>query len=43
MTSSACDITMHDDFIICGNFIRDVFEITKVRTEINILQHLKAT
>ena len=31
---------MHDDVIICGNFIRDVFEITKVRTENNISQHL---
>ena len=31
---------MHDDVIICGNFIRDVFEITKVQTKTNILQHL---
>ena len=31
---------MHDDVIICGNFISDVFEITKVQTENNILQHL---
>ena len=31
---------MHDDVIICGNFTRDVFEITKVQTKTNILQHL---
>ena len=31
---------MHDDVIICGNFIRDVFEITKVQTKTNISQHL---
>ena len=31
---------MHDDVIICGNFIRDVFEITKVQTKPNISQHL---
>ena len=31
---------MHDDVIICGNFIRDVFEITKIQTKTNILQHL---
>ena len=31
---------MHDDVIFCGNFIRDVFEITKVQTENNISQHL---
>ena len=31
---------MHDDVITCGNFIRDVFEITKVQTKTNILQHL---
>ena len=31
---------MHDDVIICGNFIRDVFEITKVQSKTNILQHL---
>ena len=31
---------MHDDLIMCGNFIRDVFEITKVQTENSISQHL---
>ena len=31
---------MHDDVIIYGNFIRDVFEITKVQTKTNISQHL---
>ena len=31
---------MHDDIIICGNYIRDVFEITKVQTETNISQNL---
>ena len=31
---------MHDDIIICGNFTRDVFKITKVQTKTNILQHL---
>ena len=31
---------MHDDVIIWGNFIRDVFELTKVQTKTNILQHL---
>ena len=31
---------MHDDVIICGNFTRDVFEITKVQTKTNILQYL---
>ena len=31
---------MHDDVIICDDFIRDVFEITKVQTKTNILQHL---
>ena len=28
------------DVIICGDFIRNVFEITKVQTENNISQHL---
>ena len=27
---------MPDDVIICGNFIRNVFEITKIQTENNI-------
>ena len=31
---------MHDDIIICGNFIRDAFEITKVQTKTNISLHL---
>ena len=31
---------MHDDVIICGGFIRYVFEITKLQTENNISQHL---
>ena len=31
---------MHDDVIICDDFIGDVFEITKVQTKTNILQHL---
>ena len=31
---------MQDDLIICGNFIGDVFEITKVQTKNNISQHL---
>ena len=31
---------MHDDVIIIGNFIRDVFELTKVQTKTNISQHL---
>ena len=31
---------MHDDVIICGNFTRDVFEMTKVQTKTKILQHL---
>ena len=29
-------VTADDDVIICGDFIRDVFEITKVLTENNI-------
>ena len=28
------------DVMICGDFIRDVFEITKVQTENNISQQL---
>ena len=31
---------MHDDVIICGNYIEYVFEITKVQTKTNISQHL---
>ena len=31
---------MHDDVIIYCGFIRDIFEITKVQTKTNILQHL---
>ena len=34
------DVIMHDDVIICGDFMRDVFEITKAQTENNISQHL---
>ena len=30
----ACDV------IICVDFIRDIFEVTKVQAESNILQHL---
>ena len=36
----SCDVIMQDAVIICGNFIRDVFEITKVQTKTNISQHL---
>ena len=31
---------MHDDIIICGDFIRDVFEVAKIQAENNISQHL---
>ena len=31
---------MHDDVIICADVIKDVFELTKVPAENNILQHL---
>ena len=39
---SLCKCRRHAcDVIICGDFISDVFEITKVQTENNIQQHLE--
>ena len=32
---------MKDDVIISGDFIRDIFEITKVQTENNVQLHLE--
>ena len=40
MTSSSMCRRHACDVIICSDFVRDVFEITKIQAENNISQHL---